>query len=184
MELAEIFDNKREDFLTDIHTLYEFLASFGENNFETQDYEYWDFEFVNNSENFNIFPNVIEYESFIDFAANYEIQEFFFDDNEQIQHEGILVAKDDMEMKDEIFPFLTVYLFETYNSFFLPLASYEAMDIILHNAREMGVNVPELPGEDDYLATVSFYWEFCGVVMDWMIKNGISQADACAGLYK
>ncbi len=184
MDLAKIFDNKRDGFLDDIDALYDFLSSYEDNNFESQDYEYWDFEFVCNSENFNIFPTVIEYETFMKFAESYEIQEFFFDDDEQVKHEGILVAKDDFEMKDEIFPFLTVYLFETYNSFFLPIASYEAMDRILDNAREMGVNVPDLPEEDDYLATVSFYWEFCGAVMDWMIKNGVSQADACAALYK
>lgn len=184
MDLIKIFDNQREGFLQDLDGLYEFLASYWENEFEAQDYEYWDFEFVNNSDAFNIFPSVIEYETFMKFAENYEIQEFFFDESEQIKHDGILVAKDDFETKDEIFPFLTVYLFETYNNFFLPIASYEAMERILDNAKAMGVELPALPDEDNYLATVSFYWDFCGAVMDWMIKNGVSQSEVCGKLYQ
>lgn len=184
MDLAKIFDNQREDFLQDIDALYDFLASYSGTEFEALDYEYWDFEFLNNSENYNIFPSVIEYETFLKFAENYEIKEFFYDESEQIQQSGTLVAKDDFEMKDEIFPFLTVYLFETYNNFFLPIASYEAMEQILENAERVGVELPDLPTEDDYLATVKFYWQFCASVMDWIIKNGLSQSEVCARLYQ
>jgi len=181
MELSQLFDKGRGDFFESISQVFEFFSNHNQDNPDAQEYDYWDLQFLMNDEREDFAPSIITYQSYMDFALNYQLMEYGVDDDgNPVMGEAFDM---DGDFRDDIFSFFTIYLWETCNGVFYPISSSDDMDRIIDNCMRMGVSLPEYPTGDDYRSTVQYYWELCSALTDYQIHNGKTMAQVCAELY-
>ena len=81
-KIIKLFDTNSDDF--DESTLFKYFESLGNTNDNVDEYDFWSFKFFVNQEQDNILPQNINFDEFLKFVSNYELKDYYYDDNNEL----------------------------------------------------------------------------------------------------
>jgi hypothetical protein len=181
-KIIKLFDTNSDDF--DESTLFKYFESLGNTNDNVDEYDFWSFKFFVNQEQDNILPQNINFDEFLKFVSNYELKDYYYDDNnELLGGEDLIFGKDDYRNKMWMMVHLSIFLYQFYDGLFFPILYPRRFDIIQKNCDALGIELPEIPRSKDYMEYILYYWDLCESLSEFKEDNNLTRAEVCAALY-
>ncbi len=142
-KIIKLFDTNSDDF--DENALFKYFESLGNTNDDVDEYAFWSFKFYINQEQDNIFPSNINFDEFLKFVSEYELKDYYYNDNDELLgSEDLIVAKDNFRTKMWMMHYLSIFLYQFYDGLFFPILYPRRFDIIQKNCDALGIDLPEI----------------------------------------
>ena len=181
-KIIKLFDTNSDDF--DENALFKYFESLGNTNDDVDEYAFWSFKFYINQEQDNILPSNINFDEFLKFVSEYELKDYYYNDNDELLgSEDLIVAKDNFRTKMWMMHYLSIFLYQFYDGLFFPILYPRRFDIIQKNCDALGIDLPEMPRSKDYMEYILYYWDLCSTLCEFQEDNNLTRAEVCAALY-